>query len=197
MHCSPELKRLGIPVGPAASGAGCAGGVFLEAQWSDIAAHRLRQSLAIPLSAFIFGTQTERRLKVPNLLVGSVVNGHRVNVGGCGVARIAGISPGDEPLSTLPGKRAEHSDSGVSEMSEATSNVHRMNRDDVVEPVDAALQALFALTAEHTADREKSDLIYDFILTCSSVNEWPEASRDRLAETCNYVIGLARSFRSR
>lgn len=81
-------------------------------------------------------------------------------------------------------------------MSEATSNVHRMNRDDGVEPVDAALQALLALTAEHNADREKSDLIYDFILTCSPVNEWPAASRDRLAATCNYVIGLARSFRS-
>lgn len=70
-----------------------------------------------------------------------------------------------------------------------------MNQADAVEPVDAALQALLAVTAEHTADGEKSDLIYDFILTCSPVNEWPADSRDRLAETCNYVIGLARSFR--
>lgn len=70
-----------------------------------------------------------------------------------------------------------------------------MSPDDVVEPVDAALQALLALTAEHTDDRDKSDLIYDFILTCSPVNEWPAASRDRLAETCNYVSGLARAFR--
>lgn len=70
-----------------------------------------------------------------------------------------------------------------------------MNHNDVVEPVDAALQALLALTAEHTTDGEKSDLIYDFILTCSPVNKWPAGSQDRLTETCNSVIGLARSFR--
>ena len=56
-----------------------------------------------------------------------------------------------------------------------------MNLYDAVEPVDAALQALLALTAEHTGDRKKSALIYDFILTCSPVNEWPAASQDRLA----------------
>lgn len=66
---------------------------------------------------------------------------------------------------------------------------------DAVEPGDAALQALLALTAERTADREKSDLIYDFILTCPPLDEWPTSSRDRLAETCNYVIGLARLLR--
>lgn len=71
-----------------------------------------------------------------------------------------------------------------------------MNHDDVVEPVDAALQALLAVTAEHTADGEKIDLIYDFILTCSPVNEWPADSRDRLSEACNYVIGLAQLFKA-
>ena len=46
-----------------------------------------------------------------------------------------------------------------------------MNRDDAVEPVDAALQALLALTAEHTDDPAKSDVIRDFLLTCPPVNE--------------------------
>ena len=99
MHGSPELETLGIPVGSAAARAGCAGGILLEAQWRHIAAHRLAELLTIPLSAFIFGTQTKRRLEVTHLLVGSVVKGHGVNVGGCGVARIAGISPSGEPLS--------------------------------------------------------------------------------------------------
>lgn len=69
-----------------------------------------------------------------------------------------------------------------------------MNRDDAVEPVDAALQALLALTAEHTEDPVKSDVIRDFILICPPVNEWPEGSQDRLAATCKYLIGLARSL---
>lgn len=68
-----------------------------------------------------------------------------------------------------------------------------MNPDDVVEPVDAALQALLALTAEHTEDQDTSDLIYDFLLSCAPVSEWPATSRERLAETCKYVISLARS----
>ena len=68
-----------------------------------------------------------------------------------------------------------------------------MNRDDVVEPVDAALQALLALTAEHTDDPAKSDVIRDFILTCPPVNDLSAASQERLAATCRYVIGLARS----
>lgn len=67
--------------------------------------------------------------------------------------------------------------------------------DDVVEPGDAALQALLALTAEHTDEQEKSDLIYDFILICPPLTEWPAGSRDRLIETRNYVIGLARSLK--
>jgi len=69
-----------------------------------------------------------------------------------------------------------------------------MNRDDTVEPVDAALQALLALTAEHTGDPAKSDVIRDFLLTCPPVNEWPADSQERLAATCRYVMGLARSL---
>lgn len=69
-----------------------------------------------------------------------------------------------------------------------------MNQDDVVGRGDAALQALLALAAEHT-DKENSDVIYDFILSCPRLDEWPASSRDRLAETCNYVIGLARSLK--
>ena len=68
-----------------------------------------------------------------------------------------------------------------------------MNSDDVVEPVDAALQAMLALTAEHTEDQDTADRIYDFLLSCAPVSEWPAASRERLTETCKYVIGLARS----
>lgn len=66
-----------------------------------------------------------------------------------------------------------------------------MNHDDVVEPGDNALQALLALVAEHTDDQDKRDFLYDFILTCPPLHGWPMGSQDRLAETCNYVIGLA------
>lgn len=69
-----------------------------------------------------------------------------------------------------------------------------MNRDDVIEPVDAALQALLALTAEHTNNPVKSDVILDFLLTCPPVNDWPAGSQERLAATCRYVMGLARSL---
>lgn len=69
-----------------------------------------------------------------------------------------------------------------------------MNRDDVVDPVDAALQALLALIAEHTDDPVKTDVIRDFLLTCPPVNDWPAGSQERLASTCRYVMGLARSL---
>ena len=69
-----------------------------------------------------------------------------------------------------------------------------MNRDDAVEPVDAALQALLALTAEHIDDPVTSAMIKDFILTCPPVNEWPASSQERLAATCKYVTRLARSL---
>ena len=69
-----------------------------------------------------------------------------------------------------------------------------MDRDDVVEPVDAALQALLALTAEHTDDPVKSDMIRDFVLTCPPVSDWPAGSQERLAATCRYVMSLAQSL---
>jgi len=72
-----------------------------------------------------------------------------------------------------------------------------MDHDDIVDPGDAALQELLALTAEHTDDQAKSDVIHDFILTCPPLREWPAASQDRLAETCEYVIGLAEKLRER
>lgn len=70
-----------------------------------------------------------------------------------------------------------------------------MDSDDIIEPADAALQALLALTAERAGNQEKHDLIYDFILTCPPLHEWPTDSQDRLRDTCSYVIGLARSLR--
>lgn len=70
-----------------------------------------------------------------------------------------------------------------------------MEPDDIVEPADAALQALLALTAERAGDQEKRDLIYDFLLTCPPLREWPADSHDRLRDTCSYVISLARSLR--
>ncbi|MBS9533660.1 hypothetical protein KIH27_08690 [Mycobacterium sp. M1] len=70
-----------------------------------------------------------------------------------------------------------------------------MDPDDVVEPVDAALQALLALAAEQTDCAESRDKLCDFILTCPPLREWPADSQDRLRETCHYVVGLAQQLR--
>jgi hypothetical protein len=60
-----------------------------------------------------------------------------------------------------------------------------VGHDKVVEPGDVALQTLLAYTAERTGDRQKRDLVSDFMLTYPPLDEWPDASRDRLADTCN------------
>ncbi|CAM2809277.1 hypothetical protein BST27_00910 [Mycobacterium intermedium] len=49
-----------------------------------------------------------------------------------------------------------------------------MESDDVVEPIDAAFQALLALTAENTKDDEKRDMLIDGIVTAPPVAEWPK-----------------------
>jgi hypothetical protein len=48
-----------------------------------------------------------------------------------------------------------------------------MDSDDVVDPGDTAVQALLALTAENTHDREKRDWLIDAILTPPPLTEWP------------------------
>lgn len=66
-----------------------------------------------------------------------------------------------------------------------------MDSDDVVDPGDAAIQALLALTAENTHDPEKRDTLIDAILTMPSLTEWPPEWREKLMETCRFIQGLS------
>jgi hypothetical protein len=68
--------------------------------------------------------------------------------------------------------------------------------DEVVDPGDAAIQALLALTAENTDD-EKREKLLDAILTIPPLTEWPPDCREKLRETCQFVIGLSRDLRQR
>ncbi|WP_156656011.1 hypothetical protein [Mycobacterium sp. 852002-51971_SCH5477799-a] len=67
-----------------------------------------------------------------------------------------------------------------------------MESDDVVDPGDAAIQALLALTAENTQDTEKRELLFEAILTLPSLKEWPTDWREKLLETCQFILSLAR-----
>lgn len=69
--------------------------------------------------------------------------------------------------------------------------------DDVVDPGDAAVQALLALTAEKTPDPEKHDLLIDAILTLPSLTEWPPESLEKLRETCRFIQCLAEDLRQK
>lgn len=69
--------------------------------------------------------------------------------------------------------------------------------DDVVDPGDAAVQALLALTAEKTHDNEKRDMLIDGILTLPSLTEWPPEWREILLEACHSIKGLAEDLRRR
>jgi hypothetical protein len=66
-----------------------------------------------------------------------------------------------------------------------------VDSDDVVDPGDAAIQALLALTAENTHDPEKRDTLIDAILTMPSLTEWPPEWREKLMETCRFIQGLS------
>ena len=66
---------------------------------------------------------------------------------------------------------------------------------DVVDPGDAAIQALLALTAENTDDDEKRENLLDAILTIPPLTEWPPDCLDQLRDTCKYVISLGRLSR--
>ncbi|WP_156685610.1 hypothetical protein [Mycobacterium sp. Marseille-P9652] len=72
-----------------------------------------------------------------------------------------------------------------------------MTSDDVVDPGDAAIQALLALTAEKTGDDEKRGLLIDCILTAPPLAEWSSGCREKLLETCVYIKGLANDLRQR
>lgn len=72
-----------------------------------------------------------------------------------------------------------------------------MESDDVVDPGDAAVQALLALTAEHTRDEEKRDMLMDFLLTAPPLSEWPPDWREILLDTCKFINYLAEDVRTR
>jgi hypothetical protein len=82
-------------------------------------------------------------------------------------------------------------------LSVLTSTVQRMESDDVVDPGDAAIQALLALTADNTRDEEKRDMLMDFILTAPPLAEWPADWREIPLETCQFIKSLAEELRRR
>jgi len=77
------------------------------------------------------------------------------------------------------------------------ATVPSMDSDDVVDPGDAAVQALLALTAEKALDPEKHDLLIDAILTLPSLTEWPLESLEKLSDTCKFIKCLAEDLRQK
>lgn len=80
------------------------------------------------------------------------------------------------------------------DLSVPTATVPPVNPDDVVDPGDAALQALLAAIAERTPDREVRDTILNFILTLPPLRHWPSDSIARLHNVANVGAGLARQL---
>lgn len=80
-------------------------------------------------------------------------------------------------------------------LSVPTATVPRMEPDDVVDPIDAAFQALLVHAAAETTDDEKRDKLIDGILTLPQVTEWPPESQENLWETCRFIKDLAREAR--
>ena len=72
-------------------------------------------------------------------------------------------------------------------LSVPTATVPRVESDDVVDPGDAAIQALLALTAENTDGDENREKPLDAILAIPPLTEWPPDSRETLLETCQYI----------
>lgn len=70
----------------------------------------------------------------------------------------------------------------------------RVGSDDVVDPGDAAIQALLALTAENTDD-EKREKLLDAILTIPPLTEWPPDWLDQLRDTCKFIFSLSRDLK--
>jgi hypothetical protein len=67
-----------------------------------------------------------------------------------------------------------------------------MDTDDLVDPGDAALQALFASMAEHTDDAERRDRLLDCAMTTPPLADLPTDSLEALRQTCQYIQSLAR-----
>jgi hypothetical protein len=67
-----------------------------------------------------------------------------------------------------------------------------MESGDLVDPGDAALQALLASMAERTHDVERGDRLLDYRMTVPPLAVWPTDSLEALRETCQYIISLAR-----
>jgi hypothetical protein len=82
-------------------------------------------------------------------------------------------------------------------LSVPTPTVQIVQSDDVVDAGGAAIQALLALTAEKTDDRERRETLLDAILTIPPLREWPPECRKKLRETCEYVISLSPDLRLR
>jgi hypothetical protein len=75
--------------------------------------------------------------------------------------------------------------------------VPKVVSDDVVDPGDAALQALLAAVAENTRDDEKREKLLDAILTIPPLTEWPADWLDQLRDTCKFIISVSRDLRQR
>jgi hypothetical protein len=73
--------------------------------------------------------------------------------------------------------------------------VPSVESDDVVDPGDAALQALLAAVAQNTRDDERRDRLIDYILTIPPLTDWPPDCREKLRETCQFVISLSRDLK--
>lgn len=67
-----------------------------------------------------------------------------------------------------------------------------MKFDDVVDPGDAALQALLTSMAERTHDGERRGRLLDYVMTIAPLADWPTESLEELRGTCQYIISLAR-----
>lgn len=72
-----------------------------------------------------------------------------------------------------------------------------MRSDDVVDPADAAVQALLNLAADSTNDPEKRDELIDAILTIPPLAQWPAVARDNLLATCQFIAELGDDLRLR
>jgi hypothetical protein len=82
-------------------------------------------------------------------------------------------------------------------LSVPASTVFGVGSDDVVDPGDAAIQSLVALTAQNTHDDEKRDMLMDFVLTAPPLAEWSPDWREILLETCHFITSLAEDLRRR
>jgi hypothetical protein len=69
---------------------------------------------------------------------------------------------------------------------------------EVADPRDVVLPQFFPLRPErlaHTDDDEKPETLLDAILTIPPLTEWPPDCREKLRETCKFVISLSRDLK--